>query len=45
MRQLPLHARAFVAATIVAGTVVFVLLAPQIRFDRPVLFLGLLLLS
>jgi diguanylate cyclase (GGDEF)-like protein/putative nucleotidyltransferase with HDIG domain len=45
MRQLPLQARAFVAATIIAGTGVFILLAPQIRFDRPVLFLVLLLLS
>jgi diguanylate cyclase (GGDEF)-like protein/putative nucleotidyltransferase with HDIG domain len=45
MRQLPLLARAFVAATIVAGTAVFALVAPQIRFDRPVLFLVLLLLS
>ena len=45
MRQLPLRARTFVAATIVAGTGLFVLLAPHIRFDRPVLFGALLLLS
>jgi diguanylate cyclase (GGDEF)-like protein/putative nucleotidyltransferase with HDIG domain len=45
MRQLPLRARTFVAATIVAGTGLFVILAPHIRFDRPVLFIGLLLLS
>ena len=45
MRQLPLRARTFVAATIVAGAGLFVLHAPQIRFDRPVLFLALLMLS
>ncbi|HMD33686.1 MAG TPA: HD domain-containing phosphohydrolase, partial [Vicinamibacterales bacterium] len=45
MQQLPLRARAFVIATIVAGTGVFVLLVPHIQFDQPVLFLGLLLLS
>jgi len=45
MRQLPLRARTFVAATIVAGTGLFVLIAPHIRFDQPILFVALLLLS
>jgi diguanylate cyclase (GGDEF)-like protein/putative nucleotidyltransferase with HDIG domain len=45
VNQLPAGARAYVAAVILAGTALFVACVPHIRFDRPLLFVTLLLLS
>ncbi len=45
MPQLRFRARLFVATVIAAGGVVFAAALPQVRVDRPLLFLGLLVLS
>ena len=45
MRLLPLPARLYVAAVIVAGAVLLVLLTPRARFEQPLLFAILLMLS
>jgi diguanylate cyclase (GGDEF)-like protein/putative nucleotidyltransferase with HDIG domain len=45
MKQIPAAARAFVIATIATGTALFFIGLPNIRFDQPFLFLGLLILS
>jgi diguanylate cyclase (GGDEF)-like protein len=45
MKQLPPGARLFVAATIVAGAFLLVGGLPQARFNQPLLFLALLVLS
>ena len=45
MRTLPLAARLYVAAIIATGAALLVLLTPQARFDQPLLFAILLILS
>jgi diguanylate cyclase (GGDEF)-like protein/putative nucleotidyltransferase with HDIG domain len=44
-KQLPLAARVYVASVIGAGAALFVLRVPVTRFDEPLLFLALFLLS
>src|SRR5262249_25279853 len=45
MRQLPAAARAYVAAVVALGTMLFVAGVPHIHFDQPLLFAALLVLS
>ena len=45
MQTLSTPLRVYVTAVVVAGAAVFALCLPQVRFDQPVLFLALLLLS
>jgi diguanylate cyclase (GGDEF)-like protein/putative nucleotidyltransferase with HDIG domain len=45
MTQLPLRARAYVAAIVVVGAVLFVTRLPFVRVDQPLLFLTLTVLS
>ena len=45
MKSLPFAARLYVAAVIAAGAVLLVLLTPRARFDQPLLFAILLILS
>ena len=45
MKSLPLPARLYVIAVIVAGAVLLVLLTPRARFEQPLLFAILLMLS
>ncbi|HZT77362.1 MAG TPA: diguanylate cyclase [Vicinamibacterales bacterium] len=45
MRQLSLTARVYVGGIIAAGAALFVAVLPQVHFQQPLLFLGLLILS
>jgi diguanylate cyclase (GGDEF)-like protein/putative nucleotidyltransferase with HDIG domain len=45
MQQLPAAARTYVAGVILVGLVVFLAALPHARFDQPLLFAGLLILS
>ncbi|HZP47669.1 MAG TPA: diguanylate cyclase [Vicinamibacterales bacterium] len=45
MRQLPWKARVFVGAVIAAGVLLFLAALREVRFDQPLLFVGLLILS
>jgi diguanylate cyclase (GGDEF)-like protein/putative nucleotidyltransferase with HDIG domain len=45
MKELPVAARVYVTAVIAVGLALFLVCLPQVRFDQPLLFAGLFILS